>query len=216
MNGIASPGIALTFQSSYRTFSPAQFVAAFSGKGFTETHVSAQISINPGAQPVPTTMYSKGSLLVFLNDGEHTVQFHILNTLSAKDHMGDVMDILGSLNFGPPSIANMMVGVTATVKTDQSPVSGLTGLVERRLVDRIQKVHGENGSVAVTSIRLGLVRSRDESLTVTVEPFGNDPEGSYYVDVRYATKTVDKFNIFMEKIGEEMFHDIVAGVKNSG
>lgn len=130
--------------------------------------------------------------------------------------MDGAMGILGSLNFGPPSISSTMAGTTATVEACRSPVSGLTGLVERRLVDRIQKVHGENGGIAVTSIRLGLVHSRDESLTVAVGPSGNDPEGSYYVDVRYATKTVDKFNIFMEKIGEEMFHDIVAGVKNSG
>lgn len=212
---VASPGIVLTFQSNYRTFSPAQFVATFNGKGFTETHVTAQISVNPDAQPVPTIMYSKGSLIVFLNDSENTVLFHILNTLNAGNHMSEVMDILGSLNFKPPSIANMMVRITANVTTDQSPISALTGLVDRKLVDRVQRAHGGSGDIAVSSIRLSLLQSRDETLTVTVEPFGNDPENAYYVDVMYATKTVEKFNTFMEKVGEELFRDLVAGVKSS-
>lgn len=216
MSGIASTGIAPAFQSIYRALSPAQFVGAFGGKGLAKAHAGAQTSINPGAQPVPAAIHSKGSPLVLLNGGENAVQFHALDTPSAKDHMDGAMGILGSLNFGPPSIASTMAGATATVKTDQPPVSGLAGLAERRLADRIQRAHGGSGGTAVTPMRLGPVRSRGESLTVTVEPFGNDPEGSYYVDVRYATKTVDKFNIFMEKIGEEMFHDIVAGAKNSG
>lgn len=215
VNGVVSPGIALAFQSSHRTFSPAQFVAAFNGKGFTATQVNAQVSITPNAQPVTTTMYSKGGLLAFLNDNENTVQFHILNTLKAKDHMGDVMGILGSLNFGPPSIANMMIRLTAIVKTERSPISGLTRLVDQRLVDRIQKTHGDGDDIAVTSIRLSLIHSSDESLTVTVEPFGNDPEGAYYIDVGYATKSVEKFNAFMEKIGEEVFQDIADGVETS-
>lgn len=216
MNGVASLGIALAFQSIYRTFSPAQFVAAFHGKGFIETNVTAQISVNPTAQPVPTTMYSKGGLLVFLNDGENTVQFHILNTLNAGDYMDEIVGILGSLNFKPPSIANMMVRITATVKTDLSPISCRTGLVDQRLVDRVQKAHVDSGDIAVTSIRLGLIRSRDESLTVTVETYGDDPERAYYMDVRYATKAVEKFNAFMEKVGETMFRDLASVVENNG
>lgn len=215
MNSVVSPGIALTFQSSYRTFSPAQFVATFNGKGFIATQVNAAVSIHPNAQPAPTTMYSKGGLLVFLNDNENIIQFHILNTLKAKDHMGEIMGILGSLNFGPPSIANMMIKFTATVKTERSPIFGLTRLVDQRLVDRIQKTHGDNSDIAVTSIRLDLIHSRDESLTVTVEPFGNDPEGAYYVDIGYATKSVEKFNAFMEKVGEDVFRDIVEEVETS-
>lgn len=216
VNGVASPGIALAFQSSYRTFSPAQFVATFNGKGFTKTHVTAQISAEPNAQPVPTAMYSKGGLIVVLNDSENMVQFHILNTLNAGNHMREVMDILGSLNFEPPSIASMTAGITATVKTDRSPISGLTGLVNQKLVDRVQRAYGDSGDILVTSIRLAMLHSRDESLTVTIEPFGNDPEGAYYVDVKYATKAVEKFNAFMAKVGDEMFRDLVAGVKDNG
>ena len=216
MNGVASPGIALAFQSSYRTFSPAQFAATFVGKGFTKTRANAPVSADPGAQPAPTTMYSKGSLLAFMNDSENTVQFHILNTLKARDHMDEVMGILGSLNFGPTSIANMTAGITATVKADHSPIFGLTRLVDRKLVAQVQKTHGNGGDVAVTSIRLALIRSRDESLTVAVEPFGSDPEGAYRIDVRYAAKTVEKFNAFVEKIGEDVFRGIVESIGDSG
>lgn len=116
---MSGPGISLKFQSNYRTFSPAQFMAAFNGKGFVGTQVTAQVSVN-------------------------------------------------------------------------------------------------RGRAAVTSIRLSLIRSRDELLTVVIEPFGNDPEWTYYVDVQYATKVAKKFNAFMEKAGKSMIDDIVKGVEHDG
>lgn len=109
-----------------------------------------------------------------------------------------------------------MAGTTATAKTDQPPVSWLAGLAERRLADRIQRAHGGNGGTAVTPMRLGPARSRGESPTVAAGPSGNDPEGSHHVDARYEAEAADKLGILVEKIGEGVFHDIVAGVKNSG
>ena len=53
---------------------------------------------------------------------------------------------------------------------------GLTRLVDPKLVGRLGKTHGNSGRAAVTSIRLSLISSRDESLAVVLEPFGNDPE----------------------------------------
>ena len=207
-------GILLKFQSNYRTFSPAQFMTAFNGMGFVGTQVTARVSVNPQAPPVETTMYSKGNLLVFLNSNENLVEFHILNTIEAKSHMDQVMKILNSLNFGPMSIANIMATITATVKGGMSPTGGLTRLVDSRLAERLEKTHGNGGRAAVTSIRLSLIRSRDESLTVVLEPFGNDPEGTYYVVVQYTTKAAEKFSTFMEKAGKSMIDDIVKGVEH--
>ncbi len=213
--GISSPGIVLKFQSNYRTFSPEQFVAAFGGKGFVETQVTAHVSINPRTPPVPTVMYSKGDLLVFLNDAENLVQFHVLNAVEAGGHMSEIRNILGSLNFEPSSTANMTAALTATVKSGTSPIGGLTSLVDSDTIERITKMHGPDSKIAVTSIRFSLVESRDESLSVVMEPFGNDPDGAYYVDVQYSTTIAEKFNIFLEKIGTEMLHGIIKGVEES-
>lgn len=209
--GISSPAIALKFQSDYRTFSPEQFVAAFSGKAFVETQVTAHVSINPRAPPVPTAMYSKGDLLVFLNDAENLVQFHVLNAVEAGGHMSEIRSILGSLNFEPSSTANM----AAAVKSGTSPIGGLAGLVDSDTVERITKMHGPDSKIAVTSIRFSLVESRDKSLSVVMEPFGNDPDGAYYAGVQYSTTIAEKFNIFLEKIGTEMLHGIIKGVEES-
>lgn len=213
---MSGPGISLRFQSNYQTFSPAQFVAVFNGKGFVGAQVTAHVSVNPRSPPVETTMYSKGDLIAFLNSNENLVEFHILNTIEAKSYMGQVMEILDSLNFDPMSIANMMATITTTVRGSMPPAGGLTRLVDPKLVGRLGKTHGNGGRAAVTSIRLSLISSRDESLAVVLEPFGNDPEWTYYVDVQYATRAAEKFNAFMEKAGKAMIDDIIAGVEHDG
>lgn len=215
MSGIASTGIAPAFQSICRALSPAQLAGAFGGKGFAKAHAGAQASISPGAQPVPAAIYSKGSPLALPSGGENAAQFHALDTPSARDRMDGAMGILGSPNFGPPSTASAMAGTTATVKTDQPPASGPAGLAERRPADRIQRAHGGNGGTAAASMRLGPARSRGESPTVAAGHSGNGPEGSRHVDARYAAEAA-KLGIPVEKIGEGVFHDIAAGVKNSG
>ena len=96
------------------------------------------------------------------------------------------------------------------------PAGGLARLVDSRLAERLDKIYGSGGGAAVTSMRLSLIDNRDESLAVVLEPFGNDPEGTYYVNVQYATRVPERLNEFVEKVGKDMFDDIIAGVEYDG
>jgi len=56
----------------------------FQGLGFTQTKGSANISANPAAPAVPTTMFSKGNLIVLFNTNENLIIFQIINTLDVR------------------------------------------------------------------------------------------------------------------------------------
>lgn len=212
---ISSPGVVLTIQSKHRTFTPAQFIAAFRGREFVETQVTAQISANPHAPPMQTTMYSKDDLLVFFNDSENLVRFHILNTLDAAKYRKEVQSILASLNFGRSSTASMMVACTATIVGQLSPTQCLTTLIDSKAIGALQEIHGHE-EIAVTSVRFSQYTDPNESLTVSIEPLLSDPTGTYFVAVEQVTTSLEKFNEFLDKIGGGMIQKIVEGVEKRG
>lgn len=214
-DALSSPGIVLTIQSKHRTFTPAQFISAFRGREFVETPVTAQVSVNPQAPPIQTTMYSKDDLLVFFNDSENLVRFHILNTLDATKYRQEVQSILASLNFGQSSTASMMVACTATITGRLSPTQCLTTLINSKAVGALRQMHGHE-EIAVTSVRFSQYSDPDESVIINIEPLLTDPDGSYFVAVEQTTTSLEKFNEFLDKVGSGMIQKIVEGVETCG
>lgn len=212
---VAGPGVVLTIRAKYRTFTPDQFTAAFLQEGYTGTQVTANISDNPMAAPVPTVMYSKDGLLIFFNDNENTIKFHIINRRDVADVFDSaIKNVLRSLDYHPPAVDTMRLEMSATVSGMGSPPKTLKSLIRRQLADKLEEIHSV-GNVTTTSLKV--TQSNDdhtEFLTTTIEPLNTDQEKSYFVGIEYVTKDNDKFTEYVSKMGDGMVESVIYGVEN--
>ena len=214
---MASPGVVLTLKTKYRTFTPGQFAAVFYEKGYTNTQVTASISDNPNAPPVPTIMFSKGNLLIFFNDNENLIKFHVVNSMDVGELFEDeIKQVLASLSYRPPAVATMKLEITAAVSGTGSPTKGLTSLLDSRFADRIKKLHSMDDVIAASIKMVQSDPARTEPLTAVLEPLNADPEKSYFVNIEYIASDNDKFAGFVRGVGEGTIERIVRGVANNG
>lgn len=213
----ASQGMVLTPKTKYRTLTPDQFTAVFYKKGYTSTQVAAKISDNPAAPPGPTVMFSKDNLLVFFNDSENLIKFHVVSKTDIDELFEDeIRQVLVSLNYRPPAVATMKLETTAAVSGMGSPTSGLTSLLDSRFADRIKKLHAMDDIVAASIKMVQSDPARTESPTAVLEPLNTDPEKSYFVSIEYVTSDNDKFTDFVRGVGESTIECVVGGVASNG
>jgi len=201
--------VTLSFQSKYQTFTPAQFIKTFQELGFAQTKGSANISANPAAPAVHTTMFSKGNLIVLFNTNENLIMFQIINTLDFNGvYEEEIQKILLNLNFNPSSVSIMGIYAVTQVHEVRPPVDTLTSLTSEKFVSGLNKIN-DDGRMKVTAIRLGNVNSENETLSVSLEPLQTDPAGSYFVAISYRTKESNKFDEFVKEFGEGMVEKII-------
>lgn len=213
----ASQGMVLTPKTKYRTLTPDQFTAVFYKKGYTSTQVAAKISDNPAAPPGPTVMFSKDNLLVFFNDSENLIKFHVVSKTDIDELFEDeIRQVLVSLNYRPPAVATMKLETAAAVSGMGSPTSGLTSLLDSRFADRIKKLHAMDDIVAASIKMVQSDPARTESPTAVLEPLNTDPEKSYFVSIEYVTSDNDKFTDFVRGVGESTIERVVGGVASNG
>ena len=201
--------VTLLFQSKYQTFTPEQFITTFQKLGFVQTKGSANISANPAAQAVPTTMFSKQNLIVLYNPNENLIIFQIINTLDFNPLYEDkILKILASLNFNPTSVSLMGIDATTQVHDVKYPIATLSSLTKPEFIADLNTLSGD-GDMVVSGIKLGTVGSEKESLSINLEPLQTDPSGSYFIAIAYRTKESDKFNEFVKDFGAKMIEDII-------
>lgn len=214
---VAGPGVTITLRAKYRTFTPDQFMAVFQQGGYTSTQASANITENPLAAPVQTVAYSKDGLLVFFNDTENLIKFHVLSRKNVGDVFnGEIKGVLMSLNYNPSAVDSMRLEMTASVSGMGSPTETLKSLTRGRFAERLEELHTA-GNVAATSLRFTQFDDqRTELLTTTIEPLNSDPEGSYFVSIEYVTKDNEKFTAYVAKLGDAMVERVIRGVEDNG
>lgn len=214
---VASPGAVLTLKTKYRAFTPDQFTAVFYKKWCTNTQVAANISDSPAAPPVPTVMFSKDNLLVFFNDNENLIKFHVVNKTDISELFEDeIKQVLVSLNCRPPAVATMKLEMTAAVSSVGSPTSGLTSLLDGRFADGIKKLHAMGDIVAASIKMVQSDPGRTGSRTTILEPLNTDPEKSYFVSIEYAASDSDKFTDLVRGVGESAIKRVVGGAASNG
>lgn len=199
--------VTLLFHSKYQTFTPAQLIATFQDQGFLQTKGNANISANPLAPPVPTTIFSKDNLVILFNQNENLIMFQIINTLDFNElYEKEIQKILISLNYNPSSVSLMGIDVLTQIHEVNSPIETLTSLVNKEFVNGL-KIN-EDSIMKVSSIKL-TNDSEKESLSLDLQPLQTDPNGSYVLAISYKTNENDKFNEFIKEFGEDMISKII-------
>ena len=214
---VDGPGVTITIKTKYKTFTPDQFITVFQQGGYTSTQVAANISENPVAAPVHTVAYSKVGLLVFFNDNENLIKFHVINRKNVGDAFNcEIMHVLKSLNYYPSAVDSMRLEMTSTVSGMGSPITTLKSLICSQFVDRLEVLHSA-GNVAATSLKFTQSDdNRTEFLTTTIEPLNSDPGGTYFAAIEYVTRDNEKFTGYIAKIGDEMVERIISEAENNG
>ena len=208
-SGTVGTQVNLLFRARFLTFTPDQFNNAFKEQGYFMSQGQANPSLNPAAKPIPALIFSKGNLAVTYNQNQNTIIFQILNTLDLDnlyDH--DITPLLAKLNFVESSTSMMSLECHTQLTTTSTPMSTLTSLVNSDYINGLNKILGEE-KLGVTAIRLSTKYPLlNDGMQIVLEPLGNDPERSYYLNIIYRTSEMSKFNDFVRIFGATMIEKI--------
>lgn len=207
--------VSLLFQTKFPTFTADQFNKAFNELGYTAIQGNANISNNPGAKPVPTVIFSKGNLSVVYNQNQYLIIFQFLNTVDLdKLYDAEIKPMLIKLNFVEEAINMIGLECNIQISTKTPPQEILSSLIKKEFIDKVNEILGDS-KLNTTSLRLSTsFPFGNDGIQVIIEPLGNDPKGSYFVNLVYRTPEMNKFNEFVKIFGTRMLEKLAGATEH--
>jgi len=207
--------VSLLFQTKFPTFTADQFTKAFNELGYSVIQGTANVSGNPAAKPVPTVIFSKGNLSVVYNQTQSMIIFQILNTVDLDElYDAEIKPMLIKLNFVEEAINMIGLECNVQISTQTLPQDILSSLVKKELIDKLNEILGDS-KLNTTSLRLSTsFPFVNDGIQVIIEPLGNDPKGSYFVNLVYRTPEMNKFNEFVKLFGTNMLEKLAEATEH--
>ena len=207
-----SSQIVITIQTKNPTYTPEIFAKGIQELGYMGTPGNAQLSMNPYTPPNPTTLFSKGNMMVITNYAENLIRITIINTLDLNQLSTEINNMLEKLLILPQTINIIDLACKTEIPTSTSPTDTLTHLVYDDALKKISKVLNVT-SMQVLSMGLANSNWQDGDFRISIEPLASDPENQYWFVVKYVTKSLLNFNKIVEKFNSQTIENIISSLQ---
>jgi hypothetical protein len=191
------------------TFTPSQFNNTFKELNFLSSQGPLVQSNIPNAPPVPTTLFSKDSLVVVYNPVEFLLIFQILNTVDFQSiYNREIIPILARLNLVEEAVSMRSIECTTQIRVKKSPIEMINSLIEKKFMSEMSSILGMSPLKATTLRIVTSFPFADEGLQILMEPLATDATGSYYLQIIFRTQETSKFDEFINRFGTPMIQKI--------